>query len=141
MTGVQTCALPIYSKKEGNYTYTTSICIDDELVFFGTKFGGLQIYDMNKHTKQTFSADKGNFPTNYVTSIIEFSKSQILIGGDGILLLYDKNSKKFESIDKEFPELDSFCLAKKRIKGLLLDSRKKYLDWNKLWSNHFQYTN
>ena len=112
------------SKKEGNYTYTTSICINDELVFFGTKFGGLQIYDMNKHTKQTFSADKGNFPTNYVTSIIEFSKSQILIGGDGILLLYDKNSKKFDSIDKQFPELDSFCLAKKRIKGLLLDSRK-----------------
>ncbi|MCQ2959582.1 MAG: SpoIIE family protein phosphatase [Bacteroidales bacterium] len=115
------------NEDEGNslkYNYTTAIYKENNLVFFGTKFGGLQIYDMIEHTKKTYSADKGNFPTNHITSIIKFSDNEMLIGCDGFLILYHIKNKSFISIDKKFPELQSFCLTKKRIKCLLLDSHE-----------------
>lgn len=105
------------------YNHTTAICIDKNLVFFGTKFGGLQIYDLIHHTKKTFSADNGTFPTNYITSIIKFSENEILIGSDGYLMIYNTKTKAFYSIDEKFPELHSFCITNKRIKNLLLDSQ------------------
>ncbi len=109
---------------EIRHNYTTAICIEKNLVFFGTKFGGLQIYDLVKHTKKSFSADKGNFPTNYITSIVKYSDNEILIGGDGYLMIYNTTNKSFNSIDEQIPELHSFCITKKRIKCLLVDSRK-----------------
>lgn len=105
------------------YNYTTAICIEKDLVFFGTKFGGLQIYDLAKHTKQTYSADKGTFPTNYITSIIRLSDNEILIGGDGYLMLYNIRSNSFKSIDEKFRELHPFCITNKRVKALLFDSQ------------------
>lgn len=106
------------------HNYTSAICLEKNLVFFGTKFGGLQIYNLEKQTRQTFSADKGNFPSNYITAIIKFSEKEILIGSDGYLMLYDIQQNAIKSIDAKYPELHSFCLAKKRIKCLLLDSQK-----------------
>lgn len=106
------------------YNYTTAIHIDNDLVFFGTKFGGLQIYDLTKNTKKTYSRDKGNFPTNYITSISPYSENEILIGGDGILLIYNTKNNSFTSIDSKIPELHSFCITKKRVKCILCDSRK-----------------
>ncbi len=104
------------------YNYTSAIWIEKNLVFFGTKFGGLQIYDLNKQTRQTFSADLGNFPSNTVTSITKLFDNEILIGCDGCIVLYNIANKSFTSIDKKFPELHSFCITKKRIKCLLYDS-------------------
>lgn len=109
------------------YNYTTAICLEKNLVFFGTKFGGVQIYDLARHSKRTYSADKGTFPTNFITSIINFSKNEILIGGDGYLMIYDIARNTFYPIDKKIPELHAFCLTNKRIKALLLDSH------NNLW--------
>ena len=106
------------------YNYTTAICIEKNLVFFGTKFGGVQIYDLTRHNKRIFSADKGNFPTNYITAITALSEREILIGGDGYLMIYDIPRNTFYPIDKKIPALHAFCVTNKRIKSLLLDSRK-----------------
>ena len=106
------------------YNYTTAIRIENDLVFFGTKFGGLQIYDLVKNTKKTYSQNNGNFPTNYITSISPYSENEILIGGDGILLIYNTKNNSFTSIDAKIPELHSFCITKKLVKSVLCDSHK-----------------
>ena len=107
------------------YNYTTAIYIERNLVFFGTKFGGVQIYDLDKKTKQTFAADMGNFPTNHITSIIKLSDNEILIGSNGYLTIYNTTNRQFYSIDKKYPSLHSFCITKKRISALLLDSQER----------------
>ena len=121
----------VLGKEDGNfgikYNYTTAIHVEKNHVFFGTKFGGLQIYDLSRHTKESYSADKGNFPTNYITAIESFSPNEILVGSDGYIHIYNIDTKKFSSIDERITALHSFCLTKKRIKCLLKDSK------NNLW--------
>lgn len=104
------------------YSYTTAIYSVNNRVFFGTKFGGLQIYDLEKRTKNTYSADKGNFPTNFILAIIKYSEDEVLIGSDGYLTIYNTETEQFTPFEEIIPELKAFCLTQKRINCLLSDS-------------------
>ena len=104
--------------------YTTAVCSANDLIFIGTKFRGFHIYNLNNQTPKTYSANKGNFPTNYITSLVKLSEDEIIIGSDGYLSVFNIKNQSIQSIDKIYPELHTFCIAKKKIQCLLFDSHK-----------------
>ena len=96
----------------------------NDLVFIGTKYRGLHIYDLKQESRKTYSANNGNFPSNHITCLEKLSKNELLIGSEEYLTIYNTESQTFQPIDKKYPELHSFSLAKKRIRCLLFDTHK-----------------
>jgi ligand-binding sensor domain-containing protein/serine phosphatase RsbU (regulator of sigma subunit) len=107
-----------------NYNNTTAIYSMNDLVFIGTKYRGLHIYDLKQESRKTYSANNGNFPSNHITCLEKLSKNELLIGSEEYLTIYNTESQTFQPIDKKYPELHSFSLAKKRIRCLLFDTHK-----------------
>ncbi len=107
-----------------NFNNTTAIYSMNDLVFIGTKFRGIHIYNLKQESIKTYSANNGNFPSNHITCFEKLSKNELLIGSDGYLTIYNTESHTFLPFDKKYPELHTFSLSKKRIRCLLFDTHK-----------------